>query len=30
MIFLGISFLTLAVKKKILGKEGEKLRLPYD
>jgi len=28
MVFLGVSFLTLAVKKKILGKE--KLKLPYD
>jgi len=28
MVFLGVSLLTLAVKKKILGKE--KLRLPYD
>ena len=28
MVFLGVSLLTLVVKKKILGKE--KLRLPYD
>jgi len=30
MIFLGVSLLTLAVKRKILGKEEEKLKLPYD
>jgi len=30
MVFLGVSFLTLAVKRKILGKEKEKLKLPYD
>ena len=30
MIFLGVSFLILAVKRKILGREEEKLKLPYD
>jgi len=30
MIFLGVSLLTLTVKRKILGKEEKKLKLPYD
>jgi len=30
MVFLGVSLLTLTVKRKILGKEEGKLKLPYD